>query len=83
MSRDATLRRVHWRARRGMLELDIILERFLAEDVARLSDAELDTLERLLECPDPDLYTWLMGYASPTDMEFFKLVEHIRHNDSV
>ena len=83
MSREAKIRRIHWRARRGMLELDIILQRFLERHIENFSDMRLDAFERLLECTDPDLYTWLMGYASPTNAEFFDLVESIRHHDSV
>jgi antitoxin CptB len=46
---------------RGTREMDLILGRFADAEIARLSDAELTTLERLIEVPDPDLYAALTG----------------------
>jgi len=46
---------------RGTREMDLILGRFADAEIATLSDDELDTLERLIEVPDPDLYAALTG----------------------
>src|SRR5207247_917360 len=48
---------------RGTREMDLILGRFAAAEIANLSDDELGTLERLIEVPDPDLYAALTGDA--------------------
>ena len=41
--------------------MDLILGRFADAEIADLTDAELDELERLIELPDPDLYAALTG----------------------
>jgi antitoxin CptB len=41
---------------RGMREMDLILGRFVDEEIGSLTDAELNDLESLIEVPDPDLY---------------------------
>ena len=66
MTRRMRLDRARWRCRRGMKELDVLLERFAARALDRLDDAELDALERLLGEPDRDVHAWLVsGAASP------------------
>ena len=49
---------------RGTREMDLILGRFVDAEIAKLSDAELAELERLIEAPDPDLYAALIGNAA-------------------
>jgi antitoxin CptB len=46
---------------RGTREMDLILGRFADAEIDGLSDGELDTLEHLIEVPDPDLYAALTG----------------------
>jgi antitoxin CptB len=46
---------------RGTREMDLILGRFADAEIAKLADAELGQLERLIELPDPDLYAALTG----------------------
>ena len=53
--------RLRWRSRRGLLENDLILTRFLDAHKAELSDDEVDALTRLLELPDNDLMGLLLG----------------------
>jgi antitoxin CptB len=53
--------RLRWRARRGLLENDLILTRFLDAHELALSDAEVDALTRLLEASDNDLLDLLLA----------------------
>ena len=55
------LERIRWQCRRGMLELDLVLNRFVEQDLAGLAPAELETFRQLLEEPDPRLLAWVMG----------------------
>ena len=55
------LDRIRWQCRRGMLELDLVLGRFVEQDLAGLAPAELETFRQLLEEPDPRLLAWVMG----------------------
>ena len=50
--REAEQRRLAWRCRRGMLELDIVLQRFVSEHFSGLTLAEMEQLDTLLELPD-------------------------------
>lgn len=56
-----SLRRLRWRCRRGLLELDLWLQRFAAARLERLSAEECRALEALLEEADADLLAWLEG----------------------
>lgn len=48
--------RARWRCRRGLLELDIILQRFMDRYYAQLDEQGLAQFERLLDLPDNDLW---------------------------
>ena len=78
MTQQVEKARMLWRCRRGMLELDLLLERFMAEAYDDLTDVQLSTFKRLLEEPDPDLYAWLMGYDSPKDEELKQFIDWFR-----
>ena len=70
--------RIRWRCRRGMKELDVLMERFLQRGYAQLDDAERESFERLLDARDPDLYGWLTGRDLPADRALVSLVERMR-----
>ena len=50
------LERARWRCRRGLLELDILLQRFMDKHYADLGENELQQFETLLNLPDNDLW---------------------------
>jgi antitoxin CptB len=59
---DARRRRILFRARhRGTHETDLLVGGFVAERIATMDGAELDSLEAVLDLPDPDLFDWLTG----------------------
>jgi antitoxin CptB len=59
----AALERLKWRSRRGLLELDIVFERFWAREGTRLTEQDGKALEELLHLPDNDLLDLVMGKA--------------------
>ncbi len=73
--------RLTWHCRRGMLELDLILQRFLEQGLEQLSAQELKTFDSLLSCTDPELFAWFMGHEEPENKEFKEIVTIIRNND--
>lgn len=77
----AVLGRLRWRTRRGMRELDILLEHYLEEQYACACPAERAAFERLLEQPDADLYDWLLGRSEPSDQALARLVTKISTNN--
>jgi antitoxin CptB len=66
---DPTRRaRLRWRSRRGLLENDLILTRFLDANEIELTDDEVDALTRLLELSDNELLDLLLGRTEPADL---------------
>jgi antitoxin CptB len=70
--------RIRWRARRGLLENDILLSRFFDAELMQLSQEELQLLDKLLELGDNDLMDLLMGRKPCEDARFEPLVARIR-----
>lgn len=58
--------RLRWRARRGLLENDLILTRFLDAHEADLSDEEVDAFSRLMELSDNALMELILARKEPT-----------------
>ena len=57
---EARLKRLSMRSwRRGIKEMDLILGPFSDSELGKLSPAELDLYEILLEENDQDLYPWI------------------------
>jgi len=56
----ANLDHVRWHCRRGLLELDLILERFNQRHLAALGAAELELFKELLALDDNDLLDLIM-----------------------
>lgn len=61
----ARMRRLRWRARRGLLENDIVLERYFVARPDGLSDDEVRGLDILLDLTDPELLDLILGRAEP------------------
>ena len=78
MSRLARLDRARWRCRRGMKELDVLLERFVRHALDRLDDEEVGSLERLLEQPDQDVLEWIAPAKTTPPPDLAGIVELIR-----
>ncbi|MBA3695568.1 MAG: succinate dehydrogenase assembly factor 2 [Methylotenera sp.] len=49
---ELEIRRLSWRCRRGLLELDIVLQRFAEYHLATLDADELAAFDSLLDSPD-------------------------------
>lgn len=58
---DRIYDRIRWHARRGLLENDILLERFFDLELMSLNPAELKQLDALLSFGDNELLEVLMG----------------------
>jgi len=49
---------------RGTREMDLLLGGFADRHIASFQPADLDALEALLECPDPEIYAWITGHRA-------------------
>ncbi len=76
---DAELKRLAWRCRRGMLELDIVLMRFILHYFDGLTLAQLKAFDDLLELPDHDFWTLIASdQVTPKDLHTLDVVQKIR-----
>ena len=75
---SADVARVRWRCRRGLHELDGVLESFLQSALATLDADDFARFERILDLPDPELVAYLTGRSAPADPDLLRLVERIR-----
>ncbi len=57
--------RLRWRARRGLLENDLILIRFLDAHEASMTDDDVDAFMRLMELSDNELMDFLLARKEP------------------
>ncbi|CAD6554663.1 hypothetical protein LMG28727_05742 [Paraburkholderia kirstenboschensis] len=75
--------RLRWRARRGLLENDLIFERFFSRYEHDLSDADVGALTRLLELSDNDLMDLLLARKEPegelADPDVIRVLELLRN----
>jgi antitoxin CptB len=78
---DPVTARLRWRCRRGMRELDVLLERYLQQRYPSAPAPEQQAFEALLDLPDPQLFAYLMGREVPTDPESVHVIARLTHAD--
>jgi antitoxin CptB len=67
-------KRLYWRCRRGLLELDLVLQRF----IPTLKDEDVQPLKALLELPDSDLWEIIIGRSDRYDRALEETVARLR-----
>jgi antitoxin CptB len=71
------LGRLRWRCRRGMRELDVLLERYVDERYACASSEHQAAFRALLEAPDPLIHAYCLGLEAPPTRILAALIGHI------
>ena len=71
---------LRWQCRRGMLELDLLLNGFLDESYHQLSAVEKEQFKNLLDYPDQTLFDLLMGNMQSSDNDVVLLVNKVNKN---
>jgi antitoxin CptB len=71
--------RLYWQCRRGMLELDLLLQGFFDLKIDTLTNKEIVAFTELLECADDQLLGYFMGRVVPSDQRIAEIVSKIRH----
>jgi len=61
-----------------MLELDLLLERFLEVGYPKLSEREKAVFTSLLDYQDQDIHEWVMGQAEPADEDMRRMIARLR-----
>jgi antitoxin CptB len=70
--------KLKWQCRRGMLELDLMLNKFFLSHLDQLNEIQLHAFEQLLTYSDPEIYCWLIGQETPFDQEILDIVALIQ-----
>lgn len=69
--------RMRWACRRGMLELDLVLEPFVVARYAQLDADDRQRFQQLMHCEDQDLFGWFMQRQQPDDAELAIIVSKV------
>ncbi len=77
VSDDAEVKRLRWRCRRGMRELDQLMLRYLDGRWPAADEAERAQFLRLLDTEDDKLWRWFMGHERPEDSDLASIVRVI------
>ncbi len=77
MISDQEYNRMRWASRRGMLELDLVLEPFVSACYRGLSADDRARYQRLVECEDQELFGWFLRKEQPEDPELAAIVDTI------
>ena len=67
-----------WRCRRGMLELDILLNSYLDKNYSTMSQQQGDLFGEVLDYPDQVLFDLLLGNMQSSDVRVNRLVSEIQ-----
>lgn len=71
------LKRIRWRCRRGMKELDYLMLRYVDHAWSDDSEQQREVFLKLLDTEDDKLWRWSMGYETPEDEQIAALLKRI------
>jgi antitoxin CptB len=77
MVTDEEFNRISWASRRGMLELDLVLQPFVARRYRHLSDQDRHRYQQLMLSEDQDLFAWFLRREQPEDPEIKAIVNEV------
>ncbi len=69
--------RMRWASRRGMLELDLVLEPFVNQRFPQLDAADRERYRQLMLSEDQELFGWFLRREVPEDPELAAIVRII------
>ncbi|MBA2689178.1 MAG: succinate dehydrogenase assembly factor 2 [Burkholderiales bacterium] len=75
---DRKIERLKWRSRRGLLELDLLFERFWAKYTPELSDRDAQILDRVLQLADNDLLDMVMDRRACADADMRIMMQRLQ-----
>jgi len=70
--------RLRWKCRRGVREMDLLLERFLVDNHPHLSPAQKSLFETMLDEADPDIYAWIAGTTEPDNRNYMTIIKQLQ-----
>jgi antitoxin CptB len=72
---ERALDRLRWKCRRGLLELDLVLQGFVEK---QLHENDMTSLSDLLDLPDNDLWDIVSGRSDNYEDRFSGIVARLR-----
>lgn len=76
--KEAEQRRLAWRCRRGMLELDMVLQRFVLAQFNQLSLAEMQVFDEMLELPDNDFWALIQSTTQQENLHLQSVITQLK-----
>jgi len=70
--------KLKWRCRRGMLELDILLNTYLDKNYNTMSTQQGAVFSEVLDYPDQVLFDLLLGNMQSSDANVSRLISEIQ-----
>ena len=71
--------RLRWLCRRGMKELDVLLTNYLEHHYPAAPAQQQQAFESLLQMPDPDLYSLILGRIESADQDIARVIKLLRN----
>ncbi len=71
--------RVRWLCRRGMKELDLVINRYFESDYDSLTEQEQSEFKDFLNLEDPEIFSWIMGRTTPEKESNAAIVNKLRN----
>ncbi len=77
---DQLYKKCKFKARRGMLELDLILNNYLNNNYSEMTDLLKNQFDHLMDLSDPELWDLLVIRSVEADNELKDIVASIQHS---
>ena len=71
--------RVRWLCRRGMKELDLVINRFFESNYDSLTEQEQFEFKDFLNVEDPVIFSWIMGRTSPEKDSHAAIIDKLQN----
>ena len=78
VNRPPLKEQLRWQCRRGMLELDFVMQRYLDNQFDTADAAEQTLFADLLTAQDPELQAWILNGVRHSDPSYQGLIDKIR-----
>ena len=75
--------RLLWRCRRGIKEMDIVLQDFIKDSYDELNNENKSAFSKLLEEQDLDILNWIIGKDKPEDTALIEIIKKIRSSRNI
>lgn len=75
LSGEDRVKKLRWKSRRGMKELDVLLEAFFEQQADSLATGDWPELEELLAREDDVLFDWISGRNLPSNPAMLNLID--------